>query len=283
MSDHTAVTRRIWQQFEPIHAVTYFSAEQLAAQQEAGYRGYWMGYFAMRAAPLGPVGPDVVTATFYNFAPAHVRRAIPDAWGFAGPETALALRQRAAAATIERLLAEFDPAAVVRAGSLLRRAAESASPDGRTLFAANRDLDWPDSPAGVLCHAATLLREHRGDGHIAVLVANAIGGRQAGVFNMVCSGYPAGDRASLAMMRQYDDAEIDRLLAELSDRGLVDGESATAAGTALRNEIEATTDRLAATAYTMLDDEELDELVELLGPMRRAVVDSGELPLPKPS
>ena len=87
------LARRLWSRLEPIHAVTYFSPEARAALADAGYKGFWMGYFAGRAAPMGPVGPEIVFATFYNFSMAHVSRAIPDAWTFAPPSAALEARQ----------------------------------------------------------------------------------------------------------------------------------------------------------------------------------------------
>ena len=70
-------TREAWRLLEPIHAVVYFSPEPLGALRAAGYRGYWMGYFAGRAAPLGAVGPDVVHALFYNFSRERVAKALP--------------------------------------------------------------------------------------------------------------------------------------------------------------------------------------------------------------
>lgn len=82
----------MWTLFEPIHAVTYFAPEARAAFEEAGLRGFWRGYFAGRAAPLGPTGAAVVTASFFNFAPAFVARAIPAVWDLIAPEDALATR-----------------------------------------------------------------------------------------------------------------------------------------------------------------------------------------------
>ena len=126
-----------------LHAVTYFSDETREALSAAGYRGFWMGYFAARAAPLGPVGPEIVTALFYNFAPSHVARAIPDAWDFAPPETALKVRQDAAVATLYRMLGDEAADAVDRAVALLYPVARNADLGGRALFAANAALPWP--------------------------------------------------------------------------------------------------------------------------------------------
>jgi hypothetical protein len=174
------LARRLWSRLEPIHVVTYFSPEVRAALSGAGYKGFWMGYFAGRAAPMGPVGPEVVFATFYNFSIAHVRRAIPDAWAFAPPSAALQAREQGSAAALRRAFAGKDLAGAVQTAAVLARAAaESAPMEGRVLFAANRALPWPAEPAAVLWQACTLLREHRGDGHVAALAAAGIGGPSA--------------------------------------------------------------------------------------------------------
>ena len=159
------LARRLWSRLEPIHVVTYFSPEARAALSGAGYKGFWMGYFAGRAAPMGPVGAEIVFATFYNFSIAHVQRAIPDAWTFAPPSAALQARERGSTAALRRAFADSDLAEAVQTAAVLARtAAESAPMEGRALFAANRALPWPTEPTAALWHACTLLREHRGDG-----------------------------------------------------------------------------------------------------------------------
>src|SRR5262249_3112633 len=161
---------RFFHRFEPVHAVTYFAPESRAALDGLGYRGFWMGYFAARSAPLGRVPVEVVTAMFYNFAPARVAKALNGAWAVAGPEGALVARQESAAAALRRYGVD-DSQSVRTAAELAGKAAKVAGVDGRPLFAANRALPWPDEPVPALWHAATLLREQRGDAHIAVLTA----------------------------------------------------------------------------------------------------------------
>ena len=273
MSREPALARRLWQRFELIHAVTYFSAEPVAALRDAGYKGYWMGYFAGRAAPLGPVGSEVVTATFYNFAPSRVARAIPDAWGFAPPEAALTARLDGSIVALRRALGEMD---VSEVATLARRAAVSAPLEGRTLFAANSALPWPDDPLGELWHAATLLREHRGDGHVAALTAAGIAGREANVLHSSAGGAP---REFMSFGRDYDDAEWSANVARLAERDLLtpDGEL-TAGGAAFKAELEQRTDRVALSAYEALDDQEVDRLMTLLTPLARAVLATGDVP-----
>ncbi len=170
------LARRFFDRFEPVHAVTYFSPESRAAFDGLGYRGFWMGYFAGRSAPLGVVPTDVVTALFYNFAPNRVAKALPAAWEVAPPGSALRAREDSAVATLRRYGLTDD--SVRTAAELAAKAARGAPLDGRALFAANAALPWPSEPLATLWHATTLLREQRGDAHVAVLASiGTIGSR----------------------------------------------------------------------------------------------------------
>jgi len=271
------VARRLWSLLEPIHGVTYFSPEARTALSGAGYKGFWMGYFAGRAAPMGPVGAEMVLATFYNFSISHVSRAIPDAWTFAPPHAALDARQRGAMAALQRAFGRKDFAdAVETAAVLARAAAESAPMEGRALFAANRALPWPEEPTAALWHACTLLREHRGDGHVAALAAAGIGGREANVLQAAADIVP---RYVFEAARHYDDAEWDSVSARLVDRGLLgpDGKL-TARGKDVKDDVEDRTDRIALTAYDALDDDRLLRLLDALAPLARAVIATGDIP-----
>jgi hypothetical protein len=271
------LARRLWSRLEPIHVVTYFSPEARAALSAAGYQGFWMGYFAGRAAPMGPVGAEAVFATFYNFSIAHVSRAIPDAWTFAPPRAALQARQRGAAAALQRAFARNDLAeAVGTAAGLARAAAESAPMEGRALFAANRALPWPEEPTAALWHACTLLREHRGDGHVAALTAAGIGGREANVLQAAAGIVP---RDVFEVARHYDDAEWESVSATLIDRGLVGpGGKLTARGKDVKDDVEDRTDSTALTAYDSLADDQLQRLLDTLAPLARAVIATGDIP-----
>jgi hypothetical protein len=271
------MARQLWSRLEAIHAVTYFSPEARTALSGAGYKGFWMGYFAGRAAPMGPVGAEIVVATFYNFSISHVSRAIPDAWSFAPPSAALEARQRGAAAALQRAFAGSNLAGAVETAAVLgRAAAESAPMEGRALFAANRALPWPAEPTAALWHACTLLREHRGDGHVAALAAAGVGGREANVLQTAAGIVP---REVFEVARHYDDAEWARVSAGLIDRGLVgpDGKL-TARGQDVKDEVEDRTDRLSLTAYDALDDKQLLQLVDALGALTRPVIATGDIP-----
>jgi hypothetical protein len=280
MDDRAGRPRELWSLLEPIHAVVYFSAEPLEALRQAGCRGFWMGYFANRAAPLGTVGADVVHALFYNFSRDRVAKALPSAWDLTTPAAALEARERGSVAALRRHLgAAADDPAVERAGLLAARAAAAAPLEGRVLYAANRALPEPDEPVARLWHAATLLREHRGDGHLAALMTAGIGGRESHVFHALATGSP---REVYRLARDFDDAEWAGHVEGLRERDLADGDGLTEAGRTLKAQVEQHTDALAAPAYDALSDAELDELTALLRPIARAVVRAGDLPLDSP-
>lgn len=281
MTDRPAAARALWTLLEPIHAVTYFSPEPLGALKEAGYRGFWMGYFAGRGAPLGAASAELVHALFYNFTLEHVARALPDAWSFAPPAAALGARLDGSVAALRRLLGEglAEGEGVARAAELAMRAASQAPAEGRALFAANRSVPVPSSPLELLWHAATLLREHRGDGHVAVLTSAGISGREAHVLHALTSGTPA---EVYAAARGLGEEEWEQLCSDLALRGLVAEGEATELGRDVKAVIEEQTDRLAAVAYATLSDAELDELMGLLRPLARAVVAGGEIPVKSP-
>lgn len=277
-----ATARRLWQLLEPLHAVAYFAEEPLDAFRAAGLKGFWMGYFASRAAPMGAVAPAVVDATFFNFAPRLVHRAIPDAWGFASPESVLRARADGAGLALHRLLGDVAFSTEMhRAVQLLRRAADGLDCAGRPLAAANAALPVPDDrPLVALWQLATLLREHRGDGHVAMLVGARLDGCQAHV-SLVATG--SLSRGALQSARGWEDAEWDAAEQALVERGWLDGSAtATEAGRQARARIERHTDRLAVPPWRRLGADATDELAGLLEPWAGAVWASGVLPAANP-
>jgi hypothetical protein len=169
----TTPARRLWTLYEPIHAIVYFTDEARVAGQVAGYKGYWMAYFAFRVAPLGPVGAAVATAACYGFHPSRARRALPDAWGYTPPAGALDARLRGVDAALSRLWGEaVHSQDMAEAADLAWSAAQAADTVGRVLGAGNQALPRPDQPHLALWQATTTLREHRGDGHNAILLCS---------------------------------------------------------------------------------------------------------------
>ena len=214
------MARKMWRTLEPYHGMIYFAPEATAAYEALGVMGF-DGYFASRAAPMGAVPAEVVVATFFNFNPAIVHHAIPAAWQATTPEALLEARLDAAADALRRAAGDLlDDPSVPRAAELARTAAEACTAAGRPLYAGHASLPWPDEPPLALWHAITLLREFRGDGHIACLVEAGLDGIDALVFHAASGDVP---RAALQGSRQWDDAAWDAAVARLGDRGLVDG------------------------------------------------------------
>jgi hypothetical protein len=271
--------RRVWQSLETIHAVTYFADECRRAPADLGLKGFWMGYFAGRAAPMGEVSAGVVTATFFNFHEDRVRRAIPDAWDHASANDVLAARETSAAAALRRLVPDIDDVAD-RVLTLLWRVLDAAEPAGRPLFAANRDLDDPDDPVSELWQATTTLREHRGDGHVACLTAEGIGGCEAHVLFAATEGVPV---ELLQESRGWSAEEWNEAARFLRSAGLVDVDGeATERGHRLRESVERRTDELAVVPYSALNDDQRERLLDVLASGARQIVESDVIPYPNP-
>ncbi|MGY2005109.1 SCO6745 family protein [Blastococcus sp. SYSU DS1024] len=273
--------RRLWALAEPFHALTYFAAESRAAAAEVGLRGFWNGYFAFRAAPLGPVGAEVVTATFVNFQPSFVARRVPGVWATVSPAAALAARLGGVDAAARRVLGEewAGSSRATEAMELAATAAAAVDLPGRPLAAANAGLPVPPEPHLVLWQALTTLREHRGDGHTAALVQRGIDGLQA---HVLAAAAGRSDRAWLQKARGWDDAAWEEAAAALAERGWLAGAALTGEGRAVVAGIEADTDRLAAGPWRVLGDAGCARLAELLEPVRRAVVAAGDWPAGNP-
>jgi len=162
--------RRLWTLVEPFHAIVYFAPEVSSAFEGIGLRGFWRGYFAGRSAPLGAVGPGVISACFFGFRPDFVARAIPSIWSIATPDQALEARLAGVEAALGHLVdIQSRRAEIVEAATLIRAGLQSCSVAGRPMFGANAELAWPSEPHLALWHATTLVREHRGDAHVAAL------------------------------------------------------------------------------------------------------------------
>jgi hypothetical protein len=277
-----AEARDLWHLLETVHAVTYFAPSCREAASSAGYRGFWMGYFACRSAPMGSVGPGVVTATFANFEPSMVERALPDAWDFAPPEVAIEARAAAAASAL-RVCWEGDDDGLEELAAQLQgvldRAIESADPTGRPLFAANREVVPFEDPVADLWQMCTTMREHRGDGHVAVLVSEGLGGCEPHVLAAARRGE---DGTQLREARGWGAAEWNEAVGTLSGAGLLSGGRLSDQGLRFHDHIEDRTDELAAAPFVALGAPGRESLRDGLIPLAAAVVGSGWLPFPNP-
>jgi hypothetical protein len=278
-SDLAATARRMWLLFEPIHALTYFSDETTAAYKGVGLKGFWQGYFASRVAPMGPVGAEVCSAVFYNFHPDMVAKALPSAWEVASPTAVLRARDEALAPLLTELFGEGSGDDVAAAAELAVEAAAGCDVGGRALYAGHAALTLPDDPVLRLWWATTLLREHRGDGHVAALVDAGIDGLEAHVL-VVATGLVAKERMQLA--RSWGDDDWDAAEGRLAERDLVDRGTLTGAGRALREALEQTTDELATGPWRHLGAERTEQLAALLQTLRSRVLATGRIPAGNP-
>lgn len=278
----SAAARRAWRATEPVHAMIYFAPEAAERYASVGLADRASGYFASRAAALGAVPAPVVAATFYNFSPALVASMIPAAWTVAPPDRLLDLRLDAADAALRRALGAevLASSELARAAELAGRAAAAAREhlEGRPLFAAHSALPMPSEPHLALWMAQTQLREFRGDGHIAALVAEGLSGLDALVTHAASGEVSA---AALKATRGWSDDQWAEAVADLVARGLIDPDPElrlTDEGVALRRRLEDATDRLALPAYRALGEDGCAELARLAAPLSRAIVDAGLIP-----
>ncbi|MBA0128171.1 hypothetical protein H0B56_21710 [Haloechinothrix sp. YIM 98757] len=263
---------------DPLHAMLYFAPEAEEELTGIGLHRGRMSYFASRAAPMGPVGAGTVTATFYNFNPQLVAKHIPHAWTLASPEQVIDARYRAAGAALRRLLGEAatDPE-VAEAAELAREATRGCTPEGRPLYAAHADLDWPSDPVLVLWHAITLLREFRGDGHVAALVDSGLDGLSA-LITHTATGRGFTESAAQAT-RGWSADEWETTVRALQAEGVLDSDRAlTEQGAAQRDRIEVATNNAASAPWIHLGADGANRLREICRGLSKRITAAGAFP-----
>lgn len=275
------VARKTWRTLEPIHAMIYFVPEAAERYRQAGLEHPRSGYFASRSAAMGEASAELVIATFYNFDPDTVRAAMDGVWRTVRPDELVDARLLAADAALRRLLGDdvLTGDAVAEAAELARSAAEAACDHlyGRPLFAGHAGLPWPTAPHLVLWHAQTLLREFRGDAHVAALVADGVSGIEALLMH---GGTGVIATAVLQQTRNWSDPAWTAASDRLIERGLLEPDGRLSVhGAARRQWVEDRTDSLALAAYEVLGDHGCARLRELCRPLSQAVVAGGGLPI----
>src|SRR5688572_28021063 len=260
------MARRMFELVEPIGLIPYSADEPNEAMFALGFTNYWDTYFAGRAAPLGLATAEVVDALFYNFAPGEVAQHIPKVWRTTTPEAAIAARQTGCVKALRRILgAHVDGPDFARAAELLTKAATSAPFEGRPMYAALRALPIPNEVVARLFHAASLLREHRGDGHIAALMVEGVARLEAHVLFALDTGIPA---EKFGRIHHLPAAQVTAVIDGMRDRGLIGDDGwLSEEGRAVKQRVEALTDDLAAKPYEVLEPHELDELMAALEPL----------------
>lgn len=275
----TKIARRAKASLELVHAMIYFAPEAEDRFTKLGLKPGRMCYYAGRSAAMGPVGAGVVAATFYNFNPVSVAKSIPAAWDIASPSEVLDARLDAVDAALHRLLGDEVLASddVAEAAELARIASEGCSPEGKPLYAGHADLDWPELPHLKLWHAITLLREFRGDGHIAALQQAGISGIQSLVLH---AGMRGGFTPEAARkLREWSEQEWAVASEQLQERGLItaNGEL-TDEGAQFRESVEIRTDEIALAPWQHLGEDRTATLVDKGGKLSKALAEAGALP-----
>ncbi|MFI6317420.1 hypothetical protein ACIBG8_07865 [Nonomuraea sp. NPDC050556] len=277
MDVFAGLARRMWHQIEPVHAALYFAPQAFdeAAKLGLDVESRWPSYFAWRTAPLGAAGPALVTATYYSFSPAMIAGIVPGIWHTASPEKLLDKRLVAMDRTLRDMLGD-DALNAKEAAELAIEAAESVDVEHRPMAAANLDLPWPDEPHLALWQAYTVLREHRGDGHLTALRNAGLDGCEALVSFAAVGAAPVANFAG----RGWSEQEWAQAQDRLQERGLVNADgTATEAGRALRDQVERTTDELAARPWRALGEARAERLAQLNLPFLGAVFEAGILPM----
>ncbi|MFG2863529.1 hypothetical protein [Streptomyces sioyaensis] len=271
--------RSLWLLTEPLHAVCYFDDHCRDMGKDLGLKGFWMGYFAARTAPMGALEPAAATAVLGVFAPGMVARALPAAWSVVGPAHVLDERGSRAA----RALRGIDPELEQRAAELLpplQTIVDEAPGTARPLFAANRALCDHADPVERLWQLVTAVREFRGDAHLAVLADEGLDGCEALVLAAAAGRVP-GD--TMRQDRGWSEEEWAAAADRLRARDLVDARGdATEHGRTERERIEAATDRLAGRLLHSLPEAQTEAMLHSLEPVVRRILAAEVLPFPNP-
>jgi hypothetical protein len=274
--DAPPTARQFYRPLEALHVVGYFAPETTQAYLDAGLTDYGMGYFASRSAPMGAVPPEITVATFYVFAPALVGAYLPRAWELASPEQVMTARYAGIDAALRRGLGTLaDSSEVGEAAELGRAAVAELTLAGRPLCAGHARLPWPTSPLLALWQAASVLREYRGDGHIAALTSAGFDPVEA----LVTAAAAGGPKKFLQSTRGWSPEQWAAGEERLRERGLLDADAAlTDEGRRVRDWVETTTDAAAEAPYRRLGAEGAIRFLEVIRPLARALTDSGLLP-----
>ena len=272
-SDLHENARRLRNLVEPLAAGVYFAPEAQQRYEALGLN-YFEGYFCSRGACLGNAPWSVICAAFGAFKPAVVEQAVTGGWSKTDAEALLEARRDGATEQLNRLLGEPGPE-VMQATDILFSLTEGVDPSGRMLYAGLSVLPVPDTPMGRLWRAADLVREHRGDGHIAAWVSRT-DSCEITLLTELTWGLQPG---AYVFTRGWDQDDVDAARARLQERGLLDGEGQlTESGRAFRAEIEHSTDLAEREILDRLGDR-AGELFSLIRPLAKTIVENGGYPV----
>ncbi|MBZ4319972.1 SCO6745 family protein [Streptomyces huiliensis] len=279
-----AAGRRCQTALEAVHVFSYFTPETFREFAAFGVEDGHTRYFAERGGALGRVGAGTLTAVFHVFKHELVARHMPAVWERMAPEEAVAARLRACDAALRRMLGEDGITApeIAEAAELALRAAEAGERASRPLYAAQADQPVPDAPHLALWHAATMLREHRGAGHLAALASAGLDPVEALVSHAAGRDGSALSRR-LLRTRGWSAEELADGARRLRERGLFTADGTlTPAGAELRRDLEEATDRLDAGPWEHLGAKGTERLTELAGDLAARIAAAGGSPTGAP-
>ncbi len=279
------LARAAYETLEPYHVLAYFNPYAGAAARRAGLDELGL-YVGARGAPLGRCPSAVVTATFANFTPAYVHHGWSGALSVGLPAAEAARTEALDHALRDALGERIDAPELRTIVGAVRVGIVEAPYAGRPLAAAWAAHPWPDEPHLQLWHAISVVREHRGDGHLAALTLAGLTPVETLVLHEAPHPNPAVRRRTmgkkgLLRTRGWTEDDWDAASESLREKGILDAEGAmTAAGSGLYDRLEAQTDAAAATLWAAVP--EADETLRLARPFVKAVIDIGYLPGTKP-
>lgn len=269
---------------EPFAGQVYFSPDCHSEYQALGFGGSpadvggvampdGAAYFTSRGSVMGQVPGSVVAAAFGVFKPEAVAAAVEIGWSRTDAPTICEARTRGAIDHLRRVLGE-SPDGVDRAVELLRRANAGLEPAGKPLFAGLQALDVPGTSLGEAWRLADMLREYRGDAHVAAWTSAGFDACEIGLVTELYWGLPA---RSYSRSRAWSDADFDAAEARLAERGLVVDGALTEQGGAEREQVEVLTDRRCSPFIDAIADD-LDELVGILAGWSASIRDAHGYP-----
>lgn len=267
MDERTRVLRNVC---EPIAANVYFAPEAHQRYTALGLNGA-SAYFCSRGASPGKPSGLVVAAAFGVFSPSVVVPSVDAGWAATEPGPLLQARHDGAVASLRRLLGEPDAARVERAVELLQRGMADAEHAGHPLYSGLKSLPWPDEPLGRLWRSCDMVREHRGDSHIAVWTRAGVRPIEIQLMSELQMGIPL---KTYSATRGWTGQQMDDALDGMRAKGWMEGDAFSPEGRAYREDIEAQTDGM-ETGIVEAIGGGFDTLIDLLRPWASAIVKVG--------
>jgi hypothetical protein len=280
-SDWQSPARRLRDAIEPIATICYWSEPAYDAYAALGL-DFLQGYVWSRGCVLGEPDGGVVAAAFGVFEPGLIGQLYDAARAAAALADIRAAREAGAVTALRTVLGGTElggtvlgaPERVAEVTGALRRGVEAADTAGRALFAGLAGLPWPADELGQLWHACAMLRELRGDSHLAACVAAGLTGLEANILTELQVGWPLH---SYTATRGWPPDAMNVATASLQERGLIADEALTGAGASLRADIEEATDQQLAPARDAIGPA-LQDILPALQEWSRRIVEHGWFP-----